>query len=504
MRTRDSGLQELGAGLMTVGAVATRAATEQRERENIESVFRAETAVRDEYLQFEQAARERRGQNALGVTDEAAKWWEERLKKAQKDLVNPEQQSTFDRLMTPVRQQAMQAVSRHEADERRVSLVESAQASIATSIDLAAAHSDDPAALIEGKVEIRRRLAVVAQLNGYTPERREFEERVVLTRLHTQVINEIADLEPEFAQAYLAANRDEINGPERVALEKLVSTSTTVAQAQNATDTLMAAGMSRAQTLAEARKRYSGAEEDEVVRRLNARFSELDAARAAGERQTADQAWDLFARGGLTSIPPSTLARLDGRTLQALKREEQRRAAGADIITNPDRYAELRTMAATDPNAFRALDLRQEFGQLAEAERRALLSMQIQLKKPDTSMDVASLERQLGNAKDLAKITDKAKQGQFDTAVTNQIQAEAKAAGRQLNYEERQRVIDRMLIENDEWGRNRRLYQLPAGSDINPVIPDDERRAIERALRSRGKAVTDAEVMRVFKIANGF
>lgn len=503
-----------GNAAMSVSNAAGNAAIRLQDKRNADQIFQAETSLRDDYLQFENQVKQRTGQNAWGVTNEATKWFDDNVTKRASALENDVQRGVFMQTAAQLRTRSLDVVSQHEAVQHRASVEESAKASILSSINLAAADAHNPAAVSTAKTDILKRMQVTAELNGWTPERRALEESNTLTNLHRQVIRAQIDTNSEAAKAYYDANKGEIAGAEHAEIEKALNQGTLAAKAQTAVDSVMGRDLSRAEALAEVRKSFKGAEEDEVVRRVEARYAELESTRQQDERARADDAWKLYATGGMSAIPPTMLAGLDGRTLMAMKREEKARVSGADIETDWERYEALRTIARASPQQFAAVDLRQEFGRLSPTERRALITLQDQVNKPDTANDVAGFDAQLGNAHDLLKINKSEhaeKRGRFDTAVMQQADAAARQLGRKLNYQERQQIIDRAMIEGKVAGSGilfddrRRVYELTPNESANfvPGIPEADRQAISAALAARGKQVTEAEVMRVYRKARG-
>lgn len=508
-------LIEAGGALQSASNVLATGVARLQDKRNADQIFQAENALRTDYLNFENGLKERRGVNAWGATKDAAKWFDDEVTKRSSALENSTQREIFGRTAATLRLQSIDQISRHEATEQRVSVEESAKASMLSSISLAAANPTDTNVAATSRDDILKRMQVTSQLNGWTPERRQFEERQMLTNLHSQVIQARIDTDPDGARQYFEAHKAEIDGTKADAIGKMIETGTLRAKAQTAVDSIMVKGLNRAEALAEARKSFTGAEEDEVVQRINARYADHEATLQQAEREAADEAWDIFARSGtVSSLPVELLNRVDGRTLIALKREERARVSGSDIETDWNRYEELRTLAREKPANFAALDLRQEFGRMNPTERRALISLQDSISNPDTSTDAAGFNTQLSNAHDLLKINrqkDAEKRGRFDMFVTQQLDAAGRQLGRRLNYQERQQIIDRAMIQGTVGGSGyfvddrRRTYELtPAEADnFVPEIPDEDRQAISAALTARGKPVTEAEIMRIFRKARG-
>src|SRR5690554_8131710 len=78
VRPAESPLPELGRALTSAGAAGADIAKREQELRNADSVFRAEATLTEEYLEFEAGLRQRRGQNAWGVTDDVRHWFDTR------------------------------------------------------------------------------------------------------------------------------------------------------------------------------------------------------------------------------------------------------------------------------------------------------------------------------------------------------------------------------------------------------------------------------------------
>lgn len=514
VRPAESPLPELGRALTSAGAAGADIAKREQELRNADSVFRAEAALTEEYLEFEAGLRQRRGQNAWGVTDDVRQWFDTRGRRYLDDLENDAQRLIFEQTLTKLRERSVSAASQYEAGERRRSLEESAAASISMAINRAAAQHHDDDAIAEAKRDVLNRIAVQAGFNGWSPERRAAEEELQLTALHRQVLEAMVDTDPERARKYFEANKSEIAGSEHDTLSRLVSRGETRAKAQRAADRLMGLGLDEAETLRRAREELDGEERDDVVNRIKVRFAERRAAEQQREREVADMAWDFFARNGnrVDAIPTEILDELDGRTLQSLRASQP---GAPKVETDWGVYYELRQIAADDPNAFAEADLRRFFGVLAEPERRQLLQLQEKARNPGTALDVATLQQQIATSLRTLDLKDE-QRGQFEGRVQEEIDAAQQQLGRQLNWEERQTIIDRLLISGEVIGGglfglfdpDRRLFEV-ARDDLSRFefgidqIPARDREKIEAALERQGLPVTDQNIIDSYRLAHG-
>jgi hypothetical protein len=511
----NDALIQTGRALQGVGNEAAKIAGQMQDTQNADMLFRAETTLKNEYLGFENTVRERRGQSAWGATDEARQWWDKKARETMDGLENDAQRKLFMRSASRLREQSLTSISHHEADQRRASLTESAQASIVGSINLAASQVGTPTemeAISGARTEVVKRLQVLQQLQGWDAETYKAKEAEQLTKLHLQVIQNKVDKDPKGARDYFALNRAEINGTALDGVEKLLKTGGLKVTAQTFADEVDRTGLTEADAIKAAREKFEGEEEAAVVTEIKTRFSERTQARERMQRDAADEAFGIYARtGSLNAIPSTLLAKMDGKTLLALRKDARDAAEGKAPKTDWDRYYLLRNEALTNPEQFARRDLRAEFPHLGKAERESLIDLQT--KKPADLKEVATLENQLGNAHNLmgwGGSNNAEKRGMFDTAVQQAVLAEEKATGKKLGYEGRQKIIDRLLIEGDTNGwlpmGNKRLFEVQgteAEGRFAPVVPDAERSKITAALKRAGKPVSETEIVRLFKQKHG-
>lgn len=508
----DSSLQ-LGKALETAGADFNDSAIRLQHQQNADRVFQAEAGIKDSYLQYETQAKSQRGQDAWGVTQATTKWWNDNLKKATDGLENDQQREIFLKTTTPIRDQSITTLAAYEQQQRQVSVEESGKASITGSINLAAANPTNTSIVNGAKSDILRRVQVLGDLNGWTPEIREAQAAQYVTNLHKQVIQSQIDTNPDAARAYFDANKAEIQGADRDEIDKQIRVGTIRQVGQQGSDAIMQQGLGESQALLEARSKYTGEQQDEVVRRVKERYADIDMARERGQKDAADQAWQQWSKDkSMGNIPTSVLNSMDGKDRDALQAEDSAHASGKDIQTDWSTFYDLRQAASVNPSDFAQTDIRRYFPKLNPAQREQLIDTQNQIKGQNAN-DVQTLNEQLGRAHELLGWTasDAQKKGQFDSAALTAIDAAQKAnGGKKLSYDERQKVIDRMQVTGSYPGGNwfsKDSFYSVAGtekeSQFTPKIPDDERTKITAALTRAKQPVTDDAVMRLFKLKNG-
>lgn len=455
----QSDMPRVGAALLSAGNSVGNIAQREQERRNADRLFRTEAQLRDEYRQFETSLQDRRGQNAWGVTNDVDAWFNDHSKGYLDGLENDAQRRLLEPKLAELRLRSLESAARFEGQERRVSLEESAKASIESATNLAAASWNNADAVAGAKRDIVQRIGVQAGFNGWTPERRTAEEAQALTNLHMQVLQAMADKDPDAARAYFTANRNEIAGADRDTVEKVVDAGEIKVKSQRESDALVAKGLTESETLRLAREGHEGAMRDAIVERVKQRFTDATAAQQAEERKVADLAWDFFARGGVDAIPVAVLNQLDGRTLTAMRTQQRQER----IETNWETYYSLRR------NGLEGVDLRAYSSELAPPQLKELMDEQT---KP--SPNVVTDESMLRVAYNQLGVTAVKDRGRLEGAFNAAKRAAQETKGNTpLTDDEKQAVLDKLLIQGEVtgsglfgmWDSDRRRYEVAGTPD---------------------------------------
>jgi hypothetical protein len=226
------GMEKLGAGLQSAGAELGDIAGKMQDRANADKLFQVETSFKNELVNFDTAQRSKRGAAAIadgGVTQQTDKWFSDNVQKHSDNLDNDVQRRLFAQETAKMRTQTMATMSQHQANEARVSVEDSANASIAGSINQATANANDWTIADTSAKDIRARVQVIGQLNGKPPEWVEQATGDKLTALHKQMIQQLVVTNPTAAKSYYDKYKDDINGADRAEIgqfaEKATATS---------------------------------------------------------------------------------------------------------------------------------------------------------------------------------------------------------------------------------------------------------------------------------------
>lgn len=306
------------------------------------------------------------------------------------------------------------------------------------------------------------------------------------------------------ARNYLESVTAELTPRAREAATKLLESGDFERRTQDKADEVYARfGSDMPGALAEVRKTMNGKEEDAVVTRLKTLDAERVGMRERAQRDAADIAWKTYANsGGLSKIPPSVLASMDGKDLDSLRRtakaDAQAKIDRTEVKTDPNVYYALSVAAAQDPK-FKAEDLRRYFDKLNPSDRKHFIDLQSKVIKPDSEDQVVGVGEQKSAVIKSLGLRDK-EAGVFHMVADKALFSEQQDKGRKLNQEERQKVLDRLVIQGDVQGRwtDTHLYSAIAEgreASFKATWSDDDKRKAKAALIRQGiNTPTDEQI----------
>lgn len=342
----------MGQGLQRAGAQVADIAMKMQDRENADMLFRAETAYKDDLLKITTDAQQRRGANAFNVTTDVDTQLTESAKKHSEGLTNEVQRRLFSEQVTKSQQQTRGSMSRFEWEQRRESVIESTQAAVGSTIKLAAAAAADgyikaPSETAEGintfRQDIKKHIAVLGQIEGWLPSKRQYEEAKFVSMMHEQVIQNMVDKDPKAAKAYYAENKGEIGGDKRDNIDKLLKAGTSTLIGQEIRDVVVAKGMTEDQALAFVREKYEGEDEKNGRAAVVEYFGDMSRASQRKQLNAGDEAWRIFnERGSINAIPATVRNDMDPKAWASLREHAENKAKGVSTKTDITVWAEVR------------------------------------------------------------------------------------------------------------------------------------------------------------------
>lgn len=493
-----------------LGAVAD-VLQRRQEQEDADAFMLVDADVKTQWLEHERSVRARRGQDAWGAAEDTKRWLEKTSKEAGAKLGNERQRRLFRKSFENLRLGALDAAGRHEDEQRRASLVESAQTRIFADINFAAS-DPTPRNIAISRDSIARSVEAVGRLNGWPAEKIAADKLNQTGAMHTQVLQQLVERDPFSAEAYFVAHKAEIPGGKHAELGHAIKLGTTKLKAQGFADDAVRRGMLEADAVKLVRERFSGDDEDTFATVLKGRYAEVRAQHEKVQGEAAEAAWSVVDRGGSwTSIPTAVQAALDPRTSIAIKAHlrERAKSAGVDRTrTDWTLYERLRDEAMNDPAGFSKKNLVQFFDRLAPAQRETLLDIKANaLKSPGKVAEVLSDDKHITEAANQLKLKDDVK-SRFVVAAGSALSAAQRVKGKALDHDERQKVLDRLAIEGTVKGSgwlfddSKRAFEVqgtPEAERFVPKVPDADRRLIVEALQKAGRPVTDQAVVNLYK-----
>lgn len=381
----------------------------------------------------------------------------------------------------------------------------------------AARNWNDPTAVAQSISHIDSMVEHHGRLMGATPDQNAAEKLSQISQIHAGVVQSaLASRNVGFASEYLEKNRDTLDAQLYDSLRNRVDSEAKGERlrvvAQDAADALVAAGVSPTEGYARIRQHLAGEErsaaEEEYTR-------QLQRARLLREQSQSDAADQIQARlnGGASflDIPQSLLRAADPRVVAGMKKLSDAHAAGEDVDTNWDLYYQRRQEAMGDPVAFAKRDLRADFGSLGKQQREALIDLQDKASDPAKLAETRTLDSQISASFAGIALKDTGEKAKAEDAIRQAIDVEQKAAGKNLTADQRQKVIDRELINGAVAGTGwfgtdfrqdkERAYAVPEAQRESFVagIPDSERQKVAAALKARGIEPTDQNIIDLYQ-----
>jgi len=532
---------QFGRNLASAGNDLTDIAARMQSREDADMLFRAETGLRDNYIQYEQEAQKREGRLAKGITDDTRKWWDDSVKKASENLANERQRRMFVMKMASTRQSSLETMSHFEFAQLEKSHDESWAADKGSAISVAASTPTDQS-VANATTELKRLNDYQAARKGWEPSRVDAENRKDLTDLHTQVIQQLAQTNPMYAASYFQRHKDEIDGTKHAELGKYSKEATATANGEAAaadiwaqkgpkqdTDPVELDKMEQA-----ARDRFK---DDEYSRKaaiaaLKERAASHNSSQKEREAGNVNSVMDAVRQGaGVTTVRrmPEFNA-LSGETKNKI---EEHIATRTNIMeardlaeqTRLEREQLIKFSAAyhtySDPNVLMNMSRAQVQALEPTIGRHytdSLLSKWESIDKHEGALSEARIDndafknivRDFGfdpdkklNLKNDKDAQQAARMGAMRDEVERQIGIEQKAKNRQLTRDEKDAVARRTLSKNvlrSTWfGLS--SEEVPAASVIpadlkKVVVPPADREAIKRELVKRNKPANDEDIAR--------
>lgn len=487
--------------LNEVSAAFQQWAREQQNKTDIDASWRAEVALKDDYLQFEQDELGKRGTDAQGSFERSQKWWAENAPKYAEGLTD-RQQFAYARNVTALRQSSQDTLLRHERRQGDIALGESAQARVGSAINMAIT-DPTPERLANSRREIVEAMNIAGSLAGLPADAKAAKVQEALSLMHRGVVLQLADTDPDGAKAYYYGNKKEIGGGTQLELEKVVERSGRLQKAQTAADEIMARGMSLPDAMAHIEKSYSGDDEDAIKDEVRSRW----ATKKQGEAEIVTKAYGsaLLAVAEGRKVPSDAWIQMDDSHRAAIRERQradskrrQSEAEGHEIKTDFATYDALNRMSWQRPGDFQSIDLGRYADKLSRADLRKFSEDQQKIGTAEGQKGLATRQQQISATIDQLKLGGQSKaeeRGRLTQLINDGIETETARIGRPLKYDEVQHVIDKQVMQVAMPGRLWGTNETPA---YEVKVPKTDREQIVDALTRAGRKVNEATILDLY------
>lgn len=472
-------------------------------RDDMDQAFRAETAIKTEFLDFDNKTRQqRRGAGAKGYAQETDAWWKDAAERVGKDL-SPRAKQLVGRSLFTARQQGLEGASRWENQELDRSQIESYTASQAVEIQRSVT-TGDPAAAQASAAMLRQRAIEQGAARGWTPEIVDAEAGKWTSQLHKQMIGQLANTDPLKAKEYFELNRAQIDSADHARTEHVIKGA--VNEVEGKRIAMEGATLPYAEQVERIAKLT---EKNPDLRKAASTFAKeqyTDVKLATAEREAAasDKAWQAFASGAsISGIDKNVLASMNGRERaqlnEAAEAKQRRRASEAEgkaVKTDLKLLGELYDMP---PEEFAKLKPEQIYqDKISRGDLEELIKRRTKILDPGEAPQVASTEQQMNVYASELKLKGDAK-GAFNKVAYDEFNQFAKDNKREPNYDERQKILDKLTIKKDQWLGTTRYYEVAKdpkkAAAFVPDISSSVRETVKEAIRLKrmGLSSRDSE-----------
>lgn len=497
-------LQSTGDDMLRGGVIMQRMQADEQEKVNTVRVQDALNKARAAQLHYTHDKVDgftaRRGEDALKGED--GKPLEDvydgklntRFSEIKAELGNDNQRQEFQQYADRMRTEFGGSIRQHVGREFQVHSAEVRESTRDLSRQEIGANWGTPEVVGRANETIRKSVEEERKALGWGKVK--FDEELVkqMSTGHMIVINSAVDASNlDYAREYMKQADKELTPEARLNALKVLNVGDFEVRTQTIANKYLDQAKGDHQLAAKLiRQNTSGKEQDGAVARINALSAEVDRYRERDQRQAADQAWKIKAGGG--KVPPSLIARMDGRDVHSLQQTLKAESEGG-VKTDMAVFAKISELPLVDPEGFKGLNLMQYSHQLSPSDLKSLLEKQHKFRAgKDDDLEVVQFQSQVTTMTQMLGLKGQ-EAGVFNKKADDALYAEQKTRGRKLTQEERQRVLDRMVLEvkygkDGDWFRGSDPYYKAEGNatgkEFQIQFPEEERQKAKAAWMRKG------------------
>ena len=513
--------QRLGqAAVQTVG-VANDFFEEQKKIADDTAVVEADTLLGEAQLKTMKKVEQLKGKDAAGANELAESEWEADAAKIREGLSNDDQRAAFDQAEAQRRLQLRKNVMGHSSREMQSYHNETYQSGRNLAVNEGIANWRDPEAVKDSINKQKVLINDFAVKNGKSQEYIEEQTLVGTSKTHSGVINQMLDHDQfRSAKKYFRENKKEISAQDQDTLNDALEAGTLTGEAQEATDKIIAMGLSRQESLAEARKIEDPKKRDETVRRVNARFDEFKITKTELEQKryqgVMDEIETTKARPPQSTwlkLTPAQRNAADARikqlkTLSKADPGSDTYYSNLNLATN--KATRMKWARETDVFLLRPKVSDDEFKELNELKNDILNSKFEAADAIETKNSIITntlLNMGIDSGKSASK-KDIRRGNLFRSRVEREVVALQEEKGRKITNQELRQIVNDLSVEVTVEGRffdeDKRVFELQNGDvlvveDIDDV-PEEDQNGIKEAYRIKfRREPTEQEIVDEFK-----
>lgn len=224
----------LGGALGDAAGAAFDIAERKKQRDDADAVFKHEASLRAQYIQFESdTKRSRKADQAKGVTQDVDTWWQQQSDKTLGEVTDQRQRRLLTQSITRMRLQSLDSFRGYEDNQAEVAHDANWKASKATLISQAAA---DPKLAPDAIKQLQQKNSYYAAVRGLSAEVKDALDMEDTTRVHSEIIKQMVQVDPTRAKDYFEANKKQIAGTSYDEITKLVNHASAANDGEKAAD----------------------------------------------------------------------------------------------------------------------------------------------------------------------------------------------------------------------------------------------------------------------------
>ena len=223
------------------------------------------------------------------------------------------------------------------------------------------------------------------------------------------------------------------------------------------------------------------------------RFTDMEKAVKQREDDAVNNALQAVVDNGgnFAGLAPSLRAAIPADQIDRVMSLAEKVSKGVEASTDATVSYALPQAAATEPQAFAREDLRAYFDKLAPADRKHFIDLQAKVGKPGAAEEMATVTQQKSAMVKALGLRGE-KEGVFHQQADRALLAAQTTKGAPLTQEERQKVLDRLVLEGTtpgSWFGTSSVRAFEATAEAKPFTPtftDTQRRQATQALQRNG------------------